>query len=289
LTMWTNGKRQSDYFKKNGVPPILLEKNCGHPGDEPDMDCDRLRTVANLIAVKSNSEAGPPLWKEYVKFVPDLRGFREYHPGTASESLLQTFEKLPVVSDIRNQQKLCDQRYDMYRNAGGNGSKEEFMWGNTVYHSYGWRGPYDNGEMIVPFADSFNAALEDKENIREVRQGADEQKAFDEGGFFQLMATADIQPGAEVVGPYNTLPDDAWATNWGFLIRNRKSGNESNMARYNPSETDCEHLLAKVAPVLSSLEGPCNPPEKEPQKGAFCTLSRLVYEHCGDERQSKRI
>jgi hypothetical protein len=290
LCMWTNGKRQIEHFRTNGVPAQLLQPNCGRVGSEPDEDCARVRLVANLIALKrghnTTGPAGPPLWNAYVNFLPDHAGLRMYHPGVGDEQLLQTFEQLSTVRDIRKEHLLQSSRYEQYKAAGGTGSEDDFEWGNYIFHAYGWPGPYGQGELLAPLGDTFNAAEPENQNVNDVDLHAegdsgkpDDKTSFDKSGFFLITATKDIPAGGEIVGKYNTPADDQWAGIWGILLRGRKA--DPADVENAVSLSQCKELLANVGSSVTSLNSPCNPPAKFAQSaGAFCTMARLVYEHC---------
>eukprot|EP00929_Paragymnodinium_shiwhaense_P050485 TRINITY_DN25406_c0_g1_i1.p1 TRINITY_DN25406_c0_g1~~TRINITY_DN25406_c0_g1_i1.p1 ORF type:complete len:403 (-),score=90.63 TRINITY_DN25406_c0_g1_i1:176-1384(-) len=257
--------------KLPGVPSQLQKPNCSGSVLMQDGDCSRLRLTTALLV----NQAAPndEYWAPYVKNLPSWDDLWKYHPAAGEESMLKSFEKLPIVQKLRDIQLKINRRFSVYKRLGGDASEPQFKWASFVVHSYCWGA--NGADWLAPVGDSFNTAIPEQQNLVEKREGTEKSNG-DWDGSFVFTATKDIPAGAELLDNYQkSLSDDKFTASWGFPLRGVK---EDPL----PAD-DCKELLKAVGPSLKTLDGKCTPPTDQPQSVAFCSLSRLVLEHCSPE------
>eukprot|EP00929_Paragymnodinium_shiwhaense_P071246 TRINITY_DN36232_c0_g1_i1.p1 TRINITY_DN36232_c0_g1~~TRINITY_DN36232_c0_g1_i1.p1 ORF type:complete len:377 (+),score=97.37 TRINITY_DN36232_c0_g1_i1:139-1269(+) len=282
VLMWSrSGNLVSSHLSQlPGVPAQLLEEECAGVVSMEEGDCDRLRLAAALMATREGAErkeGGDLHWAPYVRNLPSWEDFWMYHPVAGDELLLKSFDKLPIVKNIRDTQATTNRRFEVYKKLGGKAAEKDFKWANLVVHAYCWGGVHGRGEMIAPVGDSFNTATPEQQNLAEVREGT-ELPGGDWAGSFVFRATKDIPAGAELLDNYQSdVTDDSFTASWGFPLRGSK---ESQL-----TPADCKELMGTVGSSMKSVSSSCRAPAEQPQAVAFCSLSRLALEHCSPESQ----
>jgi hypothetical protein len=279
LLMWSHGPKFLEDCARvgPGVPPRLLEEDCA--AIRNNTTCTRLRLIACLAAIKRNSSLS--IWGGYVTNLPAWQNFATYHPLAADEALLDKFDQLPLVREVRTRLERREELYLRYRRLGGNVSVEDFTWADVAVSVYA------RGSVMVPVGDSFSMSRHGLENV--VEESAPGANA----GEFSLVykATADIPMGHEIITSDASGPAADFLESWGYPTTCRTTIStvstttcRTNFARdpqIEPlSAKRCKELIRTVGSALTDRSKPCRPPLEEPQKATFCSLSSLVVDHC---------
>lgn len=264
LIISSYGNTTKAAFRTAGVPAPVV--NGG--GLDPLM-----RMSAGLLALRQQAF---PTWEGWIRSLPGLADYREYHPLTAKSELLKTFEDLPLTKRVQHSQRTKEAQLNMFQELGGIASGDDWEWAHVTVTSRCWahRDRAGNkGLMIVPVADFINSGTYEDQNII-AHIGSPEN-----GDAFVYTARNDIPAGTELIGYHSPASEsDDYAGSWDFVVDDEHRPVWTAPPPRLSRET-CGKLSSSLADALSD-SGKCRAPDAEQQKGVYCTLARLTEQTC---------
>eukprot|EP00929_Paragymnodinium_shiwhaense_P108433 TRINITY_DN74753_c0_g1_i1.p1 TRINITY_DN74753_c0_g1~~TRINITY_DN74753_c0_g1_i1.p1 ORF type:complete len:709 (-),score=134.64 TRINITY_DN74753_c0_g1_i1:95-2059(-) len=266
LVLWSQGNTTKSAFRTAGVPTPVVNEG----GLDP-----LLRLCAGLLALRQQAF---PTWEGWIRSLPTLADYREYHPMTATAKLLGSFEELPLSQRVHRAQRTRDAQLNLFQELGGIASGDDWQWAHLVVTSRCWSHRDRAGRkglMIVPVADFLNSGSVEEQNV--IAHIGDP----DRGEAFVYTARSDLPAGSELIGYHSPASEsDDNSESWGFVL-DRDHHPVWTTAPPHLSRETCSKLSPTISDALGeSGEKKCRPPAAQLQKGVYCTFAHLAAQNC---------
>eukprot|EP00747_Dinoflagellata_sp_TGD_P185903 gnl/TRDRNA2_/TRDRNA2_42690_c0_seq1.p1 gnl/TRDRNA2_/TRDRNA2_42690_c0~~gnl/TRDRNA2_/TRDRNA2_42690_c0_seq1.p1 ORF type:complete len:498 (+),score=69.06 gnl/TRDRNA2_/TRDRNA2_42690_c0_seq1:82-1575(+) len=257
----------------------------------------KVRTLAALASETLKGNAS--FYSPFIRSLPSMKDFRQFHPQMAEASLLADFAALPLIKSVM-EYKRKEQAYKECFEAWQNSSSvpidvAKLSWGDfhLALMQFQTRAYSLDGSpgAMVPGTDMANTVLPSGVNtnyeIPEVSKGQ---------ACFQVKATQTIEQGKEVYEGYCSSCDNSWMMLvWGVYLEDNAiqlSADDMNCgAAIGPEGTAVtlkdatEAALDHESKVVIGITPRCRTEvmSSRYQGPLRCSLARLAWEHCAAE------
>eukprot|EP00929_Paragymnodinium_shiwhaense_P013441 TRINITY_DN121294_c0_g1_i1.p1 TRINITY_DN121294_c0_g1~~TRINITY_DN121294_c0_g1_i1.p1 ORF type:complete len:553 (+),score=197.22 TRINITY_DN121294_c0_g1_i1:61-1719(+) len=254
--------------------------------------------IATAMAIE-DKKADKSDWKAYLDTLPTWDDFHAFYPKWAEDDLLQDFDGLALVKDLKDFQsseKDLKKCWESWYKTTDVPETEGLKWEDIRLELARWRSRNHNtssmdsnhSHALLPAADLMNTGT--GENTKWYFEDTDNDGHADQ---YTLELEGDAAKGDELLERYCAYcKNDQMLMIWGIYV-------EDNGNKVDQQSEGCEKLLSKAKPLLQDqkeeklLSPRCKKETLEMSQGPMrCSLARLAWESCsekasGDSKDSK--